>query len=373
MIKNSKGKVWYGMHFYPGVAEYSEPGTEPYRVFLNEDTIRAMDPTFAARPIFVEHVDSVDQDLNEVRKDADGWVVESFFNAADGKHWVKFLTVSDRADNAIRAGMRLSNAYVPKSYGPAGMWNGVAYSKEITGGEYEHLAIVKHPRYEESVIMSPEQFKAYNEQQQSELKRLANSKNKGDNEMKLNFFKRTKVDNAADLEGMSVLLPKSGKERTIAQIVNDMDMAMSDDAMANGDHHVMVGEEKMKVNDLVKKHMDMCNEMAAMKKNKVESESDVTTDKEGVDVESDMQNDEDEEAKKKALQLAEHEEKEIEEAKKKNALEAAALKKREEAKRKAEVLRNAEKQALINASQSTAKVEISMDQVARGQARYGTK
>ena len=38
--KNSKGKIFYGMHFYPGVAEYQEPGGEPYRVFYAFDPRR---------------------------------------------------------------------------------------------------------------------------------------------------------------------------------------------------------------------------------------------------------------------------------------------------------------------------------------------
>src|ERR1700677_5104651 len=71
LIHNSSGKIFYGIHFYPGVAQYQDdPSQEPYRVFLNEDTLRAMDPTFAGKPIFVEHVDDVTPDLNQLRKEA---------------------------------------------------------------------------------------------------------------------------------------------------------------------------------------------------------------------------------------------------------------------------------------------------------------
>ncbi len=56
MINNSSGKIMYGMHFYPGLAQYSEPNKEAFKIFLNEDTLRKMDPSFAGKPIFVEHV-----------------------------------------------------------------------------------------------------------------------------------------------------------------------------------------------------------------------------------------------------------------------------------------------------------------------------
>ena len=137
----SKGKIYYGLHFYPGVAEYAEPGREPFRVFLNEDTIRSMDPTFAGRPVFVRHVGEVSEDIQELKKQADGWVIESFFNEADGKHWVKFITTSEEADDAIGRGWTLSNAYFQTKLGEGGLWNGVSYQNQIIAAEYEHLAL----------------------------------------------------------------------------------------------------------------------------------------------------------------------------------------------------------------------------------------
>lgn len=381
-IKNSKGKVYYGMHFYPGVAEYSEPGKDPYRVFLNEDTIRSMDPTFAGRPIFVDHVDEVDADIDELKKEADGWVVESFYNSADGKHWVKFIVVSERAERAIRYGMRLSNAYIPKSFGDSGIWNGVTYTKEIKGGEYEHLAIVKNPRYEESVIMTPEQFKTYNEEKTTELKRLANSKDKkGETKMKLNIFKRQKVENSADLEGMSVLLPESKKEMTIVELVQKMDKIENMHGYASGDHMVKVGENEMSVNDLVKKHMEMCNAEAEKLKDSKETELDVKASDTVVDVEGDKKNEDedmkdmenadeesdDEKKKDKKENKEEAEEKDEKAEKKSNDIEVA--KKKAEAKKKADAIRNAH---LRDDQQVEAKVEIAADQVARGKSRYGS-
>lgn len=334
-VKNSKGQIYYGMHFYPGLAQYQEEGQEPYRVFLNEDTIRSMDPTFAGRPIFVEHVDDVDPDLNELRKEADGWVVESFFNTADGKHWVKFIVVSDRADRAIRSGMRLSNAYIPKSFKDGGLWNGIPYIKEITDAEYEHLAIVNNPRYEESVILTPEEFKEYNSTKVLELKKLSNSKTKG-TKMKFSFFKKTKVENALDPE-LQVVLPSSGKIVSIEQLINDADKAAGkrkngyeskedpamdsnpkaknekagesakSHSMANMDHMVKMHDGGyMKVKDLVAKHKSMMDDMEEMKSKKEDSseeELDLAVEPSDVDAEGDMHNDPEEEG-----DMSDHEE-----------------------------------------------------------------
>lgn len=380
------------MHFYPGVAEYAEQGKEPFRVFLNEGTIRAMDPTFAGRPVFVHHVDEVDSSVDELRKDADGWVIESFFNQADGKHWAKFIVVSERGERAIKNGMRLSNCYVPKAYGQGGLWNGVSYTKEITGGEYEHLAIVPNPRYEESVILSPEQFKKYNDDKLVELKRLANTNEEGKKGMNLKLFKRAKVENAVDIENMSVVLPKSGREVMVTDMVAELDaaeVAKKEPRMANAADGVMVAKEKMTVGDLVAKHQAMCDELETYKKKNVDMGGEEAADEggdadhkkenedkggeeaadKGGDADHKKENDEDDgdaDDKKKKKENEEDGDKKDDDGKKKNELAEAAAKKAA-AKAKADALRNANSRV-----EEPSKVDFSEDKVARGKSRYGS-
>lgn len=356
-MKNTKGNVYYGMHFYPGCAEYAEPDKEPYRVLLVENTLRSMDQSFAGRPIFVHHVEEVEPDLNELRKEADGWVIESFYNAADGKHWVKFIVVSEKAEKAIKNGMRLSNCYLPTSFGPGGTWNGIEYSREVTGGEYDHLAIVPNPRYEESIILTPDEFKAYNEQNFIEVKKIANNSGEKKSMSLLNFFKKQKVDNSADLSAMSVMLPKSKIEIEIMKLVNDADekeMKKDEPVIAQGHHLVDCMGKTMTVNDLVEAHKKVCEEMNAMK-NDEEADQD---EGEASEAMANEDTSEDEAAKKKALELAEHEAKEIAEEKKKNALE------------KANLLRNAHLNAKFE--KETPAVSTTISQVLRGKELLGS-
>jgi hypothetical protein len=372
------------MHFYPGVVRYDEPDKEPITVFINESTIRKMNPGFAGRPIFVEHVEEVEEGLDELHGKEDGWVIESFFNQADGKHWVKFIVVSERGLSAIQRGFKLSNTYYPKLNNQAGLWNNIPYQSEVTDGEYEHLAIVQVPRYAESVIMTPEEFKNYNEQQTVELKRLANSnENKGDRKMKLNIFKRTKVDNSVDLDGMLVEGPKSKKEILVTKAIEEYDKFLNMNGYANGDHMVKVGDkDEMSVNDLVKKHMDLQNELNEMKaKNaatedggepgkgadddeeldnsdeSVEEDSGIVGDR-GGDESLDNEEDDGDEEEKKAKEAA------AKKDKVKNELEKKKL-----AKEKARRLANAN---LRDMDEEAPTVSLPADQVARGKALYGS-
>jgi hypothetical protein len=387
-LKNSKGQIFYGMHFYPGVAQYdTDQGS--YRVFVNEATIRQLNPTFAGRPVFVEHVDGVDEDLAVVRNEADGWVIESFYNEADGKTWAKFIIVSDRGLAAVKRGYRLSNAYIPMLVDHEATWNGVDYQKTVTGGEFEHLAIVQNPRYEESVIMTPDEFKAYNVKLKADLVKFANSKDKkGDKQMGLKLFKRQKLENAVDIENTMVELPKSKKEISIAQLVSDHDAILNMNGYANGDHMVM------SVNKLVKAYQSKCKELEAMNakgdeggepgtgeddidpevsKNEAieDSSADVERDDNG-DESLDNVEDEGKGATKEGGDNNEDEDQGKKRNKKmKNAAREAAELKIAEAKVKAARLKNAHLKNRDDGDE-TARVDMAEDQVARGKSRYGS-
>lgn len=377
-MKNSKGTIFYGMHFYPGVAEYRPSGKEPFRVYLNEQTIRKMDPTFAGRPVFVGHVDEVNEDVDALKAEADGWVIESFFNAADGKHWSKFIVVSEKAEEAIKKGWRLSNCYVQKGpTGGPGYWNGVEYEKEIKDGEYHHLAIVPDPRYEESVILTPEQFKEYNERLKQDLVRLANDKSpKEPKAMKFKLFKREKVENSLNLEEMLVVLPKSKREISIANALEEFDALVEkkdEPQMANGDHLVEYGGAKMTLNELLVKHQALCDELDKMKsagsKEELENEEDDEDEEEVVEVE----NEEDEGKVDNSTdpgEGSEETEEETEEAEEKPAPQKKVSNAKAVAKKKAKALEDAPFRN--NFQREVARVETTQDQVQRGISRYGS-
>lgn len=341
-----------------GTAEYEEEGKPPYKIFINEKTIREMGPTFEGCPVYVRHVDTVD--LNNIQAEADGYVVKSFYNAADGKHWVEFMVVSDEGHQAISRGWKLSNAYIPVLKNIPGVWNGMDYQAEVVGGEFEHLAIVDNPRYAESKILTPEEFKAYNDALAQDLSRVTNSK--GEKKMKIKFWEKkevTKIENSQDLEKLTVELPKSKKEITIGELVANMDSSMMPDHYANGEHKVKVGEEEMTVNDLVKKHLEMCNKMGSGEQGEdaaadegAEHEADESALHENEADESEEEGEEKAPAKKNA------------EDKTPPAPAADKTKGREHF----ETLRNADKLA----NEVEERVDTSEDKVARGRSRYGS-
>jgi hypothetical protein len=257
-IKNTSGQKWpalyFGLHMVPGPAEYSDgPGNQPYRIFISPDTAKKMDASFSTCPVYVSHVDdeqpnaknktidgiTKDNKGNSETKTADGYVIRSFFNEVDGMHWAEFLVTSEEGVRAIERGDKLSNCYQPLNMGPGGEYHGISYSREFTDAEYKHLAIVSNPRYRESLVFTPSEFKEYNRIKSEELAAMKNSadvqKSKPKPEEKpmslLNkLFARKakveKVENADEIGKITVAIGKN-KTTTIAALVKNAE-AMGD-------------------------------------------------------------------------------------------------------------------------------------------------
>lgn len=359
-VKNDKlmPKVFYALHFCEGLAEYQDSETnngEPYRILIKNDAINKMNPTYAGKPVYVGHVDKVD--VEKMRTEADGFVVESFYNKYDGKHWVKFIIVSDKGQAAIASGQKVSNSYYIKDYSGGGEWHAINYLQEVKNAEYDHLAIVSNPRYEESVIMTPEEFSNYNKKQE-ELFKIANSKKEGVSMLK--FFKKEKVENSADLESTVVELPTAKKSVSIAEAVALADKTLAEEGKArivNSKDTVKVGDETLTVSQLLerldnmkKENEDMVSKLEEYKNSDDEEKKENEDDEEKSEMKNKKKNEDKEEKKDN-----EDEEDEEKKNKKKNA------------KDNFDKLKNA---GVQNANAPV--VELSHTQLARGQSRYGS-
>jgi hypothetical protein len=259
-------RVMYGLHFLAGVAEYTDD-----RLFVSEDTMKRMNSSFAGKPIVVGHKKV---DLNNVQKEADGYVVKSFFNKADGKCWAEFVVVSDDGHKAIADGWKLSNSYTVKKKGDAGRWNNIEYHVEVLEAEYDHLAIVENPRYAESIILTPEQFKEYNAKKENELMQMQNSITIQEKKMKFNIFGKKTVDNSDEIAKMSITLA-NGTERTIAElveIVNGFDKAKEEEDKKKKENEAKEEEDKKKKKEDEEKENKKKNEDEEAEKLKKEAE-----------------------------------------------------------------------------------------------------
>lgn len=253
-------EIFYCRHMEPGVANY---GAMKYLV--NADTMKRMMPSFSARPVLLQHMPV--NETEKVRNSAGGYVVETFYNELDGWLWSKFLATGEDVHWAIQNGYSVSNAYVPTKFGPGGKHIGIDFDKEILDAEFQHLALVRNPRYKGSRIFTADGFKQYQAQKKKELEQLQNSedeiKNKGAKKMPIKFFNKakTEVTKADDLNEDTVIQLSNNDEISLGDMIKtvtdkkEADKKAAEQAqLVNDDTIVEVGGEKMTLKALKEKY-----------------------------------------------------------------------------------------------------------------------
>lgn len=286
-VKNAKQlpAVFYARHLEAGHATY-----ENETILLDNPILVKMAPTFIGKPVYAENHQKVD--MENLQEQADGYVVESFYNV-DGWLWVKFIAVSDAAHEAIAKGWGVSNAYIPTDFTGSGTHHNTPYDRKIIDGHFTHLAIVEFPRYEESKILTPEEFKSYQEATKAKLEELQNSKPKPRKENMFSIFK-TKKEEVTQISPDAMLELENGESVSIQEMVNAVKKNEAEDKKddeeeksekVNMDTEIDVDGEKMPLKELVSKYKN------AMKKNSDDKDADDKKDDEAKNADSDKSDD----------------------------------------------------------------------------------
>lgn len=116
---------------------------------LTKETIDKFINTFINVPVIINHKDNINPD-DEVGKIQNVW-----FSSEDGWFWCDGIITDKKAIELIENGYNVSCQYRITDYSDNlenKLHNGNPYDKEILNGVFEHLAIVKNPRYEGAFI-----------------------------------------------------------------------------------------------------------------------------------------------------------------------------------------------------------------------------
>lgn len=264
-------KVYYAKHIEKGVVNYHDQGM----YYVDNEALNKMDKTFAGKPVYVSHNEV---DLDNLQEKADGYVSESFYNSLDGWHWCKFIAVSDEAHEVINKGWSVSNAYYPIELGGSGVCHDIKYDKQIIDGEYEHLALVSNPRYENAIILTEEEYKDYNKKL---VDKLQNSKSKEGVNFIMKFFKTKKEEIKESLENAIVEI--DGKEVELSELISIHNAKEEEKKLAeeekekekekenkkmNAEDEVEIDGKMVKVKELINMYKEnkKCNEEEEEKK-----------------------------------------------------------------------------------------------------------
>lgn len=224
-------QVFYAKHMKAGVANYPE---NKEVIYISNDTIADMAKSFEGKPVYVHHQEV---DLENLKDQMDGVVSESFWNKYDGEWWIKFVAISDDAKQAIANGWGVSNCYDHLVRGNGGTCINVKYDSEIIGGQFQHLAIVPNPRYEDAKIYTEEEYNNYIEQKKQKLDKITNSK--GEQNME-------KILNEADVKD---LLLSKDSDMTVGEAI---EVLMNSKKVIDADAEILLANgEKISVSELI--------------------------------------------------------------------------------------------------------------------------
>ncbi len=144
----SEGKKFRCKMIEPGIVSYRDmPGGGIE--LLRKETIDRGLASALGNPLTINHV----MVTAENRLEHENGIVETVeYDGTDGWFYCCGTVDTDSARARINEGWKPSCAYRVKSFGPGGVYHGIKYDREITEIEFNHLAIVERPRYEEATF-----------------------------------------------------------------------------------------------------------------------------------------------------------------------------------------------------------------------------
>jgi len=291
-ITNEQPRRYFAKHMVQGVAGYQD-----FNLYASNDAILKMEKSFEGKPLVVDHQD-IDHD--NLKNQMDGIVVRSFYNKWDGWHWAEIMAITDAAVDAIEnKGWRVSNCYTPRVLDTEGTYLNVAYQQLLEDGEYDHLALVDNPRYEDSVVLTPSEFKAYNEHKESQF--ISNSKaKKPEGKRMFEFFKKVKIENDLNPEEMIVKL-ENGVEVSISEALDKLSNMADQTVVIEGQvftYGELIANKEEEIKKEKKEKKENEEEEEEKEKENYKKNKDDEEDVENEDDEDDVENEDDEEEDK---------------------------------------------------------------------------
>lgn len=323
-----------------GLCKYPEE-----TILVSKEALENLAPTMQGVPVVIDHPDMPITDQNIGSLPVVGRVADMHFIQEDDVWYAHFVVDNAKAIELLQQGYGVSTAWIGSKYASGGTFNNCPYDRELIEGRYEHLAIVRTPRYEMAV--GPIFLNSKDRQETDNRDIISNANNKGANSMLGKLWKRIiQKEEIMSNSNEEYLIEVDGKEMSLAEIIKN--------SKKNEDESYDVDGEKMTVNELITAYKNL-----KTKKNADEEE----VKKED---EEKKENAEEEEEKKE-----EKEEKEDEKPKK-NDLSDSKENKEEEAKTN-------ERFEELDDLHQNGKVEIQTnflslnERVQMGKNRYGSK
>jgi hypothetical protein len=232
-------------------------------IYVSQEALWQLAPTALGVPVVVDHPSELITDENISNMPVVGRVSALEYDSITDTWDAVFVVDNEEAISLLQNGWGVSTAWFGDKYASGGTHNNVGYDRELIEGRYEHLAIVKTPRYEMAV--NPIFLNSTTLQDDHNKDIIVTSNQKGSNSMIGKIFKRlVSREELKTNEGEELFVDIDGTDVPLSQVISDVktlrlnkknedeekDEKKEAKKMANDTDEVDVDGEKISVNAL---------------------------------------------------------------------------------------------------------------------------
>jgi len=244
-------------------------------ILVSQESLEKLSPTAMGIPVVIDHPSELITDENIKDINTVGRVADLHYEANEDIWYAHFVIDKQEGIDLLQNGWGVSTAWFGDKYADGGTHNNVGYDRELLEGRYEHLAIVKTPRYEMAVNPI---FLNSKTCQNNDNDCIINDRvnkiiepSRGKNMIGKLFKRLVTREELKTNEGEELFVNIDGNDIPLNQMINEMTAIKKnkkDDekVMANESDEVDVDGEKMTVAELKKAYKNKC------KKNETEEE-----------------------------------------------------------------------------------------------------
>jgi len=243
-------------------------------VLVSQKALEQLSETAYGIPVTIDHphrkIDS--ESLPEIQ--VVGRVSKMFFKPEDDLWYAEFVVDKEDGVKLLQDGWGVSTAWYGHEYTQGGSYNALEYDRELVSGRYEHLAIVKNPRYEmatDPIFLNSKTSKPCTSIPKGNSITLKSISNPGGVKMFAKIWRTTREEVKAN-ENEELVLELEHGQVPLSKILEELKEYKPEKKEAsmralNDDEEVEVNGNMMKVSEL-KKHYQ---EYMESKKNKDEA------------------------------------------------------------------------------------------------------
>lgn len=189
-------------------------------ILVGQDALARLASTSLGIPVVIDHPQELITDETITNLKVVGRVSGMEYDQYTDTWIAEFVLDNQEGIELLQSGWGVSTAWFGEKYASGGTLNNVPYDRELIEGRYEHLAIVKNPRYEmanDPIFLNSKTLQKSKEQSTLEVNK--NIDKRGDNMIGRIFKKLTQKEELKTNEGEDFVIEVEGKEVSIRDLL----------------------------------------------------------------------------------------------------------------------------------------------------------